>query len=86
MKPRKDHFRPLFLDAIGTGHGVHPQPSLQHQTLAHLQLVLNLLRQAAPAHHLELAGGIIRSEPVDAHGQFRHRSLIVLGEIGRAHV
>jgi hypothetical protein len=78
MQPGQDQFGSLFLHTIRTGHGVHAHAAFQDQALAHLQPVLELLSQAAPAHHLELAGGIIGPEAINAHGQFRHRSLIVL--------
>jgi hypothetical protein len=69
----------FFLDPVLARHGVHPQAAFEHQPLAHLYPVLQLLGQIAPAHHLQLARGIIGTQAVDLHGHFRHRRLVVLG-------
>jgi len=79
MEPTEGEFGPLLLEPILAGEGVDPQPPLQHEALAHHHAVLEILGQVAPAHHLQLARGIIRAEAIDAHGHLRPRGLVVLG-------
>jgi hypothetical protein len=79
MEAREGQFRPFFLHAVLAGDGVHSHPSLQHQALADLHPVLEVLGQIAPTHHLQLARRIIGPQALKAHGHFRHRGLIVLG-------
>ena len=79
MQSREREFSSLFLDAVLPSDGVHPQPALHHQALTHLHAVLQVLREAAPAHHFELPRRIIRPQAIELHGHLRHRSLVVLG-------
>jgi hypothetical protein len=41
------------------GHGIHPQPTLNDKALAHLNTILEVLGQIAPADHFERPGRII---------------------------
>ena len=79
MEAREGEFGPLLLHSVLAGHGVHAQAAFQDQALAHLDPVLQVLGQAAPAHHLQLAGGIIRTQPLNLHGHLGHGGLVVLG-------
>jgi hypothetical protein len=79
MQPGQGEFGALFLDTVLTGHGVHAQPPLEHQPLANLHPVLELLGQIAPAHHLQLTRRIIGPQSLYLDRHLRHRSLIVLG-------
>ena len=79
MEAREREFGPLLLHSVRPGDGVHPQAAFQHQALAHLHPVLQVLGQASPAHHLQLARGIIRAQPFNLHGHLGHGGLVVLG-------
>ena len=79
MQARQGEFGPLLLDTVLTGDGVHAEPALHHQALAHLHAVLQVLGEVAPTHHLELARRIIGAQPLKLNGHLRHWSLVVLG-------
>jgi hypothetical protein len=79
MEAGEGEFGPLLLHAVGAAHGVHPQSPLQHQPLAHLNPVLQILGQAAPAHHPDLARGVIRTQPIEPDAHLGHGGLVVLG-------
>jgi hypothetical protein len=79
MEPRQGELGPLLLDPVLPGDGVHAQPPLEDKPLTHLNSVLQVLGKISPAHHLQLARGIIGPQPLDLHGHFGHRRLVVLG-------
>lgn len=79
VQPREGEFHLLLLEAIGTGHGVHAQPALDHQALAHLNPVLQILGQVAEPHHLHLSRGVIGAEPIHPHLHLGDGHLVVLG-------
>ena len=79
MQARERELSPLLFHTVLAGHGVHAQAAFHHQALAHLNPVLQILREAAPAHHLQLPRRIVRPKAVELHRHLRHRSLVVLG-------
>ena len=79
MKAGECEFGPFLLHAIRAAHGVHPKSPFQHQALAHLNPVLQILGQAAPAHHPDLARGVIWTQPIEPDGHLGHGGLVVLG-------
>lgn len=79
MQSRQSEFSALFLDTVLTGQGIHAQPALEHQPLANLYPVLELLRQIAPADHFQLTRGIVGTQAIYLDGHLRHWSLVVLG-------
>jgi len=79
METGEGEFGSLLFDSVGTAHGVHAQSPLQHQALAHLNPDLQILGQAAPAHHPDLARGVIRTQPSKPDRHLGHRGLVVLG-------
>lgn len=79
MQAGQGEFHPLFLDPVLPTHSGHAQPSLHHQPLAGLYPVLQLLRQIAPTHHLELPRRIIGAQTLNLHQHFGYRGLVVLG-------
>jgi precorrin-6A/cobalt-precorrin-6A reductase len=79
MEPGEGELGLLLFDTVLAGHGVHPQPPLNHQALAHLDAILQVLGQIAPADHLELAGGIICPQTFKLDSHLSHRRLVVLG-------
>lgn len=79
MEPCQGEFRPLFLDAVVAGHGVHAQAAFHYQPLTRLHPVLQILCQVAPAHNLQLARGILRPQTLYLHQHLGHRCLVVLG-------
>jgi hypothetical protein len=79
MDPGQGELHLFFFDAVLASHGVHPQPPLHHQALAHLHAVLQVLGQAAEAHHLELPSRILRPQTLQPHIHFGDRRLVVLG-------
>ena len=79
MHPGQGEFRPLFLHAVLSGHGVHAKSTLQHQTLADLNLALELLGKVSPTHNLEFPGWVTISQGVKPNGHFADWSLVVLG-------
>ena len=83
MQTREGEFRSFLLHAVLPRDGVHPQPSFQHEPLAHLHPVLKILGKVAPAHDLEFARGIIGTQRIKPNGHFRNRSLVVLGVANR---
>jgi len=85
MEPCQGEFGSFLLHPIGAAHGIDPQPSLQQQPLSNLDPILEILGQASPTHHLDLARGIIDPQPIKANGHLRDRRLVVLGvaKLGR---
>ena len=79
MEPGQGELSALLLHPIGAGHGVHAQPTLDHQTLAHLHPVGEVLGEVAPAHHTDLASRIFRAQAIKAHQHLRQGSLVLLG-------
>lgn len=79
MEAGQGEFDPLFLDPVLPTHGGYAQPSLHYQSLAGLHPVLQLLRQIAPAHHLELPRRIIGTQTLHLHQHLGYRGLVVLG-------
>ena len=79
MEPGQGEFGLFFLDTVLPGDGVHAHATFDHQLLTHLDTVLQILGQGAPAHHLELSRGIIGPEPVKTDQHFGHGRLVVLG-------
>ena len=86
MQARQGEFRTLLLHPIATGHGVHPQPSLDQQSLTHLHSVLQVLGEISPANDLELSGRITIAKRVESHRHLGDRGLIVLGVPNRRSV
>jgi hypothetical protein len=79
MEPGQGEFSPFFLYPVRAGDGIHAQAAFQHQALAHLHPVLELLGQVSPAHYLQLGRGVVGPQAVHLHGHLRHRRLVVLG-------
>ena len=78
MKSGEGEFGSLLLHPILASHGIHPQPPLQDPAFAHLNPILEISRQIAPTHNLDLARGILWPQPVEAGCHLRHRRLVVL--------
>jgi hypothetical protein len=78
MEAGKGEFSSLFLHPILARDRIHPQPPLQDPAFAHLNPILEIGRQVAPTHNLDLTRGILRPQPVEAGGHLRHRCLVVL--------
>ena len=79
MQAGEREFSALFLGPVLAAHGVHPQTTLDHQPLANLHTVLQVLSKTSPADNLELTRRIIRTQPIELNGHLRHWSLVVLG-------
>ena len=79
MHARQGEFGALFLHPVLAGNGVHPQAPFDHQFLANLNTVLQVLGEVAPTHHLELAWRIINTQAVKSNGHFSDWRLVVLG-------
>jgi precorrin-6A/cobalt-precorrin-6A reductase len=79
MEPGKGEFGLFLFDSVLAGHGVHPQPTLNDQTLADLDTILQVLGQIAPADNFELARRIIGPETIKLDSHLSHRRLVVLG-------
>ena len=79
MEPGQGELGLFLFNAVLAGHGVHPQPPLNHQALAHLDTILQVLGQIAPADHLELARGIVCPQTFKLDSHLSHRRLVVLG-------
>jgi hypothetical protein len=79
MESGQGEFGSLLLHPILAGHRIHPQPSLQNPAFAHLNAILKIGRQVAPAHNLDLTRRILRPQPIESSGHLRYRRLIVLG-------
>jgi precorrin-6A/cobalt-precorrin-6A reductase len=79
MQPGEGEFGLFLFDAVLAGHGVHPQPTLNHQALAHLHTILKVLGQIAPADHFELPGRIVCPKTIKLDSHLSHRRLVVLG-------
>jgi hypothetical protein len=78
MESGQGEFGSLLLHPILAGHRIHPQSSLQNPAFAHLNAILKIGRQIAPAHNLDLPRRILRPQPVESSGHLRHWRLIVL--------
>jgi hypothetical protein len=79
MQAAEGELSSLFLDPVLAGHRVNPQPTLNHQALAHLHPILQILSQIAQAHHLELTRRLVWPEAIEAHGHLGNGHLVVLG-------
>ncbi len=79
MEPGQGELGLLLFDAVLASHGVHPQPTLNHQALARLDAILQVLGQIAPTDHLELAGRIVCPQTFKLDSHLSHRRLVVLG-------
>jgi len=79
MEPGQGELGLFLFNAVLAGHGVHPQPPLNHQPLAHLDTILQVLGQIAPADNLELARGIVCPQTFKLDSHLSHRRLVVLG-------
>jgi hypothetical protein len=79
MESRQGEFGPLLFHSIRPAYGVDAQATFDHQSLASLGAVLQVLGQISPADHLDLARRILRPQAVKAHGHFRYGRLVVLG-------
>ena len=79
MEPGQGELGLFLFNAVLAGHGVHPQPPLNHQALAHLDTILQVLGQIAPADNLELARGIVCPQTFKLDSHLSHRRLVVLG-------
>jgi hypothetical protein len=71
-------FGSFLLDPVLTRHRVHPQAPLKNPAFAHLNPILEIGGQIAPTHNLDLPGGILRPQAVEARSHLRHWRLVVL--------
>jgi hypothetical protein len=79
VEPGEGEFGLLLLHPVLTGDGIHAQSPLEHEPLANLNPVLEVLSEISPAHHLQLTRGIIGTKAIDLDSHFRHWRLVVLG-------
>ena len=79
MEPGQRELRLLFLHSVLARHRADAHPSLEDESLARLDPVLEILGEVPPAHHLHLPRGIIGPQAIEAHDHLRHRCLVVLG-------
>jgi len=79
VEPRQGQFGPLFFHSIRPAYGVDAQAPFNHQSLARLGTILQVLGQISPADNFDLARGILRPQAVKAHGHFCYWRLVVLG-------
>ena len=86
MKASQSELGTFFLHAIAAWNGVHAQTPFNQQPLAHLNAILQLLSQVAPAHHLQFAGGISIAQGIEPHRHLGNGGLIVLGVSNRRRV
>ncbi len=78
MKTRQGEFSPFLLHTVLTGDRVHAHAALQHPALAHLDAILEIQSQVAPADNLDLSGGILGAQAIESGHHLRHGGLVVL--------
>ena len=79
MQPGEGEFSPLLFCAVLPGNSVHAQSPFDHQSLPHLNPVLQVLGEVPPPDNLELTTGIIRTQCIEPNLHLSDWGLIVLG-------
>ena len=79
MEAGQSELGTFFLHAIAARNGVHAQTPFNQKPLAHLNAILQLLSQVAPAHHLQLARRISIAQGIEPNRHLGNGGLIVLG-------
>ena len=79
MQPGEGEFSPLLFCAVLPRNSVHAQSPFDHQSLPHLNPVLQVLGEVPPADNFELTTGIIRTQCIEPNLHLSDWGLIVLG-------
>ena len=86
MEAGQGELGPFLLHAVAAWNGVHAQTPFNKKPLAHLNAILQLLSQVAPAHHLQFAWRISIAQGIESHRHLGNGGLIVLGVSNRRRV
>lgn len=86
MEAGQSELGTFFLHAVAAWNGVHAQTPFNQKPLAHLNPILQVLGQIAPAHNLQFAGRISIAQGIEPHRHLGNGGLIVLGVPNRRRV
>ena len=86
MEAGQGELGPFLLHAVAAWNGVHAQTPFNEKPLAHLNAILQLLSQVAPAHHFQFVWRISIAQGIEPHRHLGNGGLIVLGVPNRRRV